>query len=352
MNKVFISYSRSDEAFASRVCEELRASKHVEPWFDKQSLLPGMEWRPAIRKAIREANYFLALISSRSASGRGFRNSELNQALEILKEFPPDQVFLIPVRLDECDMPRDELLELTWLDLFPEWEQGMVKLLSVLAPEALSTTKSSVETKVKKGASTYHYRVGLADLDLGLTNIKSIAQSLNEIQSFFHFMCPELPSVRQAVVEIGGLKNLAIFKIPSSFIAEHPYLTVDLVACFTRYPLAFEEGDKILYNYFAGPSDEDERFLFISTDQLYGFCKQAGRTFEEGLVHTLVGQLTCYFTKLGYHSDIRGCVMDFCEIRADQIVGLRSRKFCNACNHGLPDGNLKTALEALLSWDY
>ena len=112
MPKVFISYARSEVDFAKRIFDELRAIENIEPWFDKYSLLPGIKWRPAIRKAIREANYFLALISSRSASGRGYRNTELDQALEILKEFPPDQTFFIPARLDECDMPRDELSEL------------------------------------------------------------------------------------------------------------------------------------------------------------------------------------------------------------------------------------------------
>jgi hypothetical protein len=329
----------------------LKAGRQLDPWLDKESLVPGMAFRPAIRKAIREADYFLALISSRSV-GRGFRNSELEQALEILHEFPPDQVFLIPIRLDECDMPRDELLELHRLDLFPEWDQGMRKLLSVLEPAAEAKTSSSVEPKIKNEPSRYHYRVGLVDLDLGLTNLQSLAQSLNTAQTFFHFMCPEMPSIKEAVMEIGGVKHLAIFRIPQSFIAEHPYLTVDLVACLTRYPLSFLEDGQIFYNYFAGPSDKDERFMFVSTDQLYGFCKQAGRSFEEGLVHTLIGQLTAYFTKLDYHPEIRGCVMDFCEIRADQIVGLKERKFCDECNHGLTDKDLKSSVEALLSWNY
>jgi len=368
MQKVFISYSRSDEPIAKRVFEELKASGHVEPWFDKQSLLPGMAWRPAIRKAIREANYFLALISTRSASGRGFRNSELNDALEILKEFPPDQIYLIPVRLDECEMPRDELDELTWLDLFPEWVPGMTRLFSVVAPEALAKPDASgdsgdsmtsggpsdhsSEEASDHSSDGYHYRVGLADLDLGLTNLRSVAESLNEVQSFFHFMCPELPSVREAVVNIEGFKNLAVYRIPSSFVAEHPYLSVDLVACLTRYPLAFEDGNRILYNYFAGPSAEDGRFLFVSTDQLYQFCKQAGCKFEEGLVHTLVGQLVGYFTKLRYHAETRGCVMDFCQLRSDQVFGLRNGDFCPSCREALPEGDLKASLDALLHWTY
>ena len=105
MPKVFISYARLDKEFAHRVYDDLCAMNGVEPWLDIYSLLPGIQYKPAIRKAIREADYFLALISSNSATGRGFRNTELDQALNILTEFPESSVFLIPVRLDEARCP-------------------------------------------------------------------------------------------------------------------------------------------------------------------------------------------------------------------------------------------------------
>jgi hypothetical protein len=54
-----------------------------------------------------------------------------------------------------------------------------------------------VSDKIRSG---YHYRVGLVDLDLGLTNLKPLAQMLNETQGFFLFTCPEMPSVKDAVV--------------------------------------------------------------------------------------------------------------------------------------------------------
>jgi hypothetical protein len=109
MPKVFISYARSDKERAQRVYNDLLAMDRVAPWLDVYSLSPGMRWRPAIRKAIRESDYFIALLSSTSTTGRGYRNSELDQALEILKEFPEDHIFLIPVRLDNCEMPREDL---------------------------------------------------------------------------------------------------------------------------------------------------------------------------------------------------------------------------------------------------
>src|SRR6266850_82078 len=139
MQKVFISYARADLESARRLFNELCIIENVDPWLDKESILPGAKWRPAIRKAIREANYFLALISRHSVSGRGFRNTEL-----------------------------------------------------VVAPDARAVGNAVQDTKIEK-KSRYHYRVGLVDLDLGLSNLKSIAESLNEAQSFFLFTYPQMP---------------------------------------------------------------------------------------------------------------------------------------------------------------
>lgn len=349
---VFISYARGvDSDAADRLFEALRSVNSIEPWLDKHSLSPGLKWRPAIMKAIREADYFIALISSRSSKGRGVRHSELDQALEILAEWPPDHIYLIPARLDDCQMPREELKEINWIDLFPDWDGGIKKLCTTLTPKAVQPSKQKEKATQESADFQYHYRIGLVDLDIGLSNLKELAQSLNANQKFFHFSCPELPSVRAAVKTIGGLKNLAISQIPPSFFKEHPYLAVDLVACFTKYPLAFKEKGKILYNYFSGPSDTDERFMFISSDQLYGFTKIADCSFEQGLVNILVGQLVSYFTKTDYHDEIRGCPMDFCELRANVVHSLKAAKFCSQCHKRLKPDDLRLACESLLSWD-
>lgn len=351
MKKVFISYPREKAYSAQRLFRELRHFEDVAPWLDEHSLLPGLKWEPAIKKEIRDTNYVVALLSCDSTGREGYQHVELDEALTRLRRFPEDTVFLIPARLDDCEMPRHELDALNRLDFFPDWDRGMERLLSVLLP---ATSKNQSESKDLRIVSVprYHYRVGLLDLDLGLSNITSLAESLNQSQSFFLFTYPKMPSVMDAVGNVFGITSLKVFEIPSSFFSERHNLTLDLACCLTRYPLAFLEDDRILYNYFAGESDEDERFLFISTDQLLTFCRQARRTFEEGLVHSIVGQLMNHFTKIGYHHETRGCVMDHCRVRADQVRGLQSRKFCDVCSESLSKGELRTAIEALLSWSY
>lgn len=320
-------------------------------WMDKVDLQGGLKWRPAIRKAIRESDFFISILSSQSIKGRGERNKEIYEALDELKKFPPTEVYLIPTLIDECDPPFEEMRDLNWVKLFPEWDTGVDSLLSALGVKK-PVKKLLKEVKPKTSSSNYHYRIGMVDLDMGLVNIREILSQLNKVQRYFLFTNPEMPVVKRVTEVIGGIKNFCVHKVPKTYIGEHRHLSVDLVACITKYPLAFEEDEQILYNYFAGPSNQDERFMFISADNLYEYCKQAGCVFEEGIVSLLVSQLVAYFTEIDYHEATRKCVMDFCENRDDLVYSLKSRAFCKQCNRNLPEGELKESLLKLLNWKY
>jgi hypothetical protein len=129
--KIFISYAREDSTIAQRLYHDLRRAG-AEPWLDTENLLPGQQWQPAIRYAITECEYFIALLSAQAVSKRGFLHSEMKQALELLNEFPEDEIFVIPVRLDECFPSHERLKSIHWVDLFPSYEKGLKKLESVV----------------------------------------------------------------------------------------------------------------------------------------------------------------------------------------------------------------------------
>ena len=99
--RIFICYAQEDENAARKLFSNLRA-EGLNPWLDKESLLPGQNWRLAIQQAIRESSYFLALLSSRSVTKRGFVQKEIREALDVMSELPEGEIFLIPVRLDDC----------------------------------------------------------------------------------------------------------------------------------------------------------------------------------------------------------------------------------------------------------
>jgi hypothetical protein len=91
----------------------------LNPWLDKKNLRPGENWRIAIRRAIRESRFFIVLISS-SILKRRFIHREIKEALDILDEFIETDIFIIPVRLDDCDIPYEKLKGIQYVDLFPK----------------------------------------------------------------------------------------------------------------------------------------------------------------------------------------------------------------------------------------
>lgn len=139
VKRVFISYAREDKEIARQIFRDLR-QVGAEPWLDEESLLPGQRWKTATSTAIRESDFFLALLSSNSVSKRGYVQKELREALELLDQVPDDQIYVIPVRLNDCKPTHEKLLELNWVDLFPEYESGLRRILLVVRPKQAAST--------------------------------------------------------------------------------------------------------------------------------------------------------------------------------------------------------------------
>lgn len=106
----FISYVREDADRVRDIVSALRAAD-VPVWTDKTKLAPGEDWKLTIRKAIqRNALAFIAVFSVNSqARGQSYQHEELSLAVEQLRQHPPGRVWLIPVRLDDCDLPNYDL---------------------------------------------------------------------------------------------------------------------------------------------------------------------------------------------------------------------------------------------------
>jgi len=129
--KVFISYAREDIETARKLYHDLKQAG-IMPWMDKEDLLIGENWKIAIRQAINESSYFLALLSSNSLSKKGYVQKELKMAIDILGEMPLSEIFLLPIRLDDCNPLDEKLQDINWGNLFPSYEDGLKQILRVL----------------------------------------------------------------------------------------------------------------------------------------------------------------------------------------------------------------------------
>ena len=129
--QVFISYSKEDEKIAKRLHKDLNRNG-IKAWLDSENLLPGQQWKNIINNAIEESDYLIALLSMNSISKKGYVHKELKKALEKIDELPsPSDIFLIPVRIEECRSLDEKLKNIHWVDIFPSYQDGFNKILRV-----------------------------------------------------------------------------------------------------------------------------------------------------------------------------------------------------------------------------
>jgi hypothetical protein len=129
--RVFIAYATEDISAAERLFNLLR-SRGYAPWLDRRRLLPGQNWPRRIEDAIANADFFIACFSSNSVKKRGGFQAEVRYALDCASRLPIDDVFLIPVRLDECRVPARIQRETQYVDLFPDFDAGVERVVATI----------------------------------------------------------------------------------------------------------------------------------------------------------------------------------------------------------------------------
>lgn len=137
---VFISYVREDLPAVDKLCKVL-ASRGIEIWLDRKSIDPGVRWKQAIRRAIREGSFFIACFSdhymTRSVT---YMDEELTLAIEILRQHKTDVAWFIPVKLSNTNISdRDigageTLQDLQFVDLAQDWDRGVQRILELIVP--------------------------------------------------------------------------------------------------------------------------------------------------------------------------------------------------------------------------
>jgi hypothetical protein len=132
--QVFIAYVEEDRAAAGRLFDELEAAG-LAPWMDKRKLLPGQNWPRAIECAIETSEFFLACFSENSVGKRGGFQAEIRYALDCARQLPLDRIFIVPLRLGPCRLPRTIAREYHCIDLLPDWDRGIRRLLAMVRKE-------------------------------------------------------------------------------------------------------------------------------------------------------------------------------------------------------------------------
>jgi hypothetical protein len=128
---IFLSYAQEDRGKIKKLYRQLQKAD-FQPWMDCQKLMPGQNWPRAIQQTIEISGFFLGCFSRHSILKRGHFQGEIALGLEVATQFPENDVFFIPLRLDDCELPRRIAGSMHYIDLFPDWNRGVKKLVGAL----------------------------------------------------------------------------------------------------------------------------------------------------------------------------------------------------------------------------
>lgn len=126
---IFLIHAHKDRDKVYKLYKRL-SRDGVDVWLDAERLQPGQDWRTAIRQALLGSAVVVVCLTGNFDQQRGYRHEELKLALEKARALPADEIFIIPVRLEPCDLP-EALRHLQRVDVFKPG--GYKKLLRALA---------------------------------------------------------------------------------------------------------------------------------------------------------------------------------------------------------------------------
>ncbi|MDQ6949808.1 MAG: TIR domain-containing protein [Actinomycetota bacterium] len=110
-SQIFISYAHSDKDRVTPVCDWL-AEQGFNIWASYRSLKPGQNWEFEIKKALDKAALVILFVSVHSVDHRGYAQREIRLALDKMSEKLMEDIYLIPVLLDEQAIIPEQLRSL------------------------------------------------------------------------------------------------------------------------------------------------------------------------------------------------------------------------------------------------
>lgn len=136
--RVFLCHSSGDKPKVRALYHQL-CKDGVNAWLDEENLLPGQDWQIVISKAVRNSDIVIVCLSKGSVTKEGYVQKEIKQALDVADEKPEGTIFIIPLRLEECDVP-ERLSKWHWVNLFDD--SGYQRLMRALNTRAETKNKA------------------------------------------------------------------------------------------------------------------------------------------------------------------------------------------------------------------
>lgn len=147
--QVFLCHSSNDKPTVRELYRQLSAEGWLDVWLDEEKLYPGQDWNLEIEKAVEAADAILVCLSNNSITKEGYVQRELRIVLDYADYKPEGTLYLIPIRLEDCEPPR-RLRPWQYADYFEkDRDRAYQRLLVSLQMRANSLGISTETPQVK-----------------------------------------------------------------------------------------------------------------------------------------------------------------------------------------------------------
>lgn len=231
--RVFLCHASQDKPVVRELYQRLLAEEWIDPWLDEEKLLPGQDWDLAIEYAVEGADAVIVCLSKNSVNKEGYVQRELRYVLDLALEKPEGKIFIIPLRLEDCQIPR-RLRSWQYADYFPYGRRSWAYQKLLLA---LRKNKETVPDAFMSSDAL----VPVFDIDNGKTDDGGPSplenQERNTKSNFSEtlglFWRPQLVGL------IGALLGLAFYFMPWSAYDSGFEFSVGAYANFYYSPIFF-----------------------------------------------------------------------------------------------------------------
>jgi hypothetical protein len=194
--KVFLCHASVDKPAVRKLYRYLKERK-MDAWLDAEKLMPGQNWQVEIPKALLSSDVIIICLSKNSVDKEGYVQKEIKFALDKALEMPEGRIFLIPARLEECDLPHS-LSNYHYVNLFEE--DGYRRLLKSLRLRA----EQVGATKVAVGQDTispHHEEPKDSSVDIGgdVSGANIMSFRLCQNLSLYRFLARQLRRMKKQV---------------------------------------------------------------------------------------------------------------------------------------------------------
>ncbi len=227
---IYISYDDKDIEDAEKIYKYLK-DVGLSVWSRNKDICGGQNIEEAINKAIKDSSIFLALLSKNSVS-KSFSQKERKKALGYQLEFPLSEIYIIPVRLDNCELNDGELQNMGVINMLPSFETGLKKIRTVIEKEkkiGSSTDKGELDDINEEGSTLYKNSIKLNGIPkrkfLKLSLINRLLLIINVFFILYFLFIRYTEMAGTTITAISFISSFLIFLFPIKNIYKNAFLS-------------------------------------------------------------------------------------------------------------------------------